>query len=122
MAPRRKQKPVPGQLRPFKIYLPQDVGDRIEQKAKAKGWPQARVIINELADHPRLEQIGELADQVNDMKTVLAQYGSRVAMDEISKALLAAVDSVLAAEGGAREAAIDKLRVARRVMLKHEKQ
>jgi hypothetical protein len=118
MAPPRKKKRIPGKLYDFKIRFPEDVRERIEKKAQAKGWPQNRVIINELADYPRLEKIGELADHVGHMRDVLARYSSRIVMQDLADELLKAVDTVLATEGGEQQAAIEKLRVERNAMLK----
>jgi hypothetical protein len=119
MAPRRKPRTKPGQTRPFKIYLPEDVSRRIEQKSKDKGWPQNRVIIDELANYPRLEKIGELAGQVAYMRDVLARYSAHIVMHDFSEELLEAVDAVLETTLlGNQFAAIEKLRVVRNEMLK----
>jgi hypothetical protein len=116
MAPTRKSKTAP--LFDFKIRFPADVRERIVAKAAKTGWPQNRVIINELADYPRLERIEKLADQVAEMDDVLARYSARIVMHDLADELLEAVDTILKTEGSAQQAAIDKLRVARHAMLK----
>jgi len=96
---------------------------RIEAKAKDEtGWPLNRVIINELAAFPDLEKQAKLGELIRDMEVVLAQYGSRITLAELSEPLLRAVDDVLAAKAdGERQARLDKLRVLRTVMLKNER-
>ena len=121
MAPRRK-KHATAQTRDFKLRMPEDISERIAAKAKEKGWPQNRVIINELADIPDLERYRDLASQVEVMREVLAKYGARITTLDLSEQLLAAVDVALKAEGGAQQAALDKLRVLRNAMMKTHKQ
>jgi hypothetical protein len=119
MAPRRKQKPAPSKPRPFKLYLPEDVGARIVAKAEAKGWPQNRVIINELAAYPQLEEIGTLREQVAAIADLLARHSSRLQTHDLSEQLLQAIDAALAAKGPAQQqAALDGVRVIRSQMLK----
>jgi hypothetical protein len=121
MAPPRRKREKPNERRYYKVALPEDVAERIEAKAKAEGRPQNRIIINELAAFPDLETFKELAEQVSDMKTVLARYGARITSLDVSDALLVAVDAVLTAEGGALSAAVEKLRLARDGMLAVER-
>src|SRR5262245_45897534 len=111
-----RRKTATAQAREFKLRLPPDVSERIVAKAVDKGWPQNRVIINELADIPDLERYRDLAYLVQDMKNALARYGARVDALDLSDQLLAAVDRVLKAEGGAVQAALDGLRVVREKM------
>ena len=120
MAPRRKKQP-PLHGREFKIRLPEDIADRIRSKAEREGRPQNRIIINELAAVPRLEQADDFATLIGAMQNTLARYGSRIAMHDLSDELLRAVDAVLKAEGGALQATVDKLRVVRSAMLQHER-
>jgi hypothetical protein len=104
------------------LRLPTDVFERVEAKAKETGWPLNRVIINELAAFPGLEKQAKLGELIRDMEVILAQYGSRITLAELSEPLLRAVDDVLAAKGdGERQARLDKLRVLRTVTLKHER-
>ena len=120
MAPPRKKSPTPGQGREYKIRLPEDVAQRIEAKAKEQVRPQNRVIINELAAIPDLEQTGKLATMVRDMEVVLARYAAQITSHDLSGQLLDAVDAVLNAEGGALTAAVERLRVVRAGMLAHD--
>jgi hypothetical protein len=118
MARRRKQQATaPSRGREFKIRLPDDIARRIERKARDKTWPQNRVIINELADYPDLERLRDLADLVGEMDNTLARYGARISWHDLSDELLSAVDAVLNAQGGALQAAVDRLRVVRNAML-----
>src|SRR5262245_26146091 len=112
MAPPRKS-PSPGQGREYKIRLPEDVAQRIETKAKQEGRPQNRVIINELASVPDLEQTSKLATLVRDMEVVVARYASQITSHDLSDELLRAVDAVLSAQAGALPAAVERLRVVR---------
>jgi hypothetical protein len=120
MAPRKKQRPavVPPPGRELKMRLPEDIAQRIEARAKAQGRPMNRVVINELASIPHLEQIGKLEELVSDLGIVFAKYSGRMRTQELTDALLQAVNDVLASEGAAREAAIDRLRAARGQMMK----
>jgi hypothetical protein len=56
------------------------------------------------------------------MGTVLARYSARIILSDLSDELLAAVDAVLKTEGSAQQSAIDRLRVQRNAMLKHEQE
>jgi len=118
MAPPRR-KSVPGQGREYKIRLPEDVAERIEAKAKHEQRPQNRIIINELAAFPDLEQTHKLATLVRDMEVVVARYAAQITSHDLTDALLKAVDAVLATQGGALSAAIETLRVVRTGMLAH---
>jgi hypothetical protein len=122
MAPRRKRATTTKEARDFKIRLPEDIRDRVEAKAETTGWPMNRVIINELADYPRLEKFGELADQIGHLGNLLARYGARIEWLDLSEQLLAALDAGLNAEGTAQQAALDKVRVLRNAMRDREKQ
>jgi hypothetical protein len=120
MAPPRKKSPTPGQGREYKIRLPPDIADRIEARAKEQARPQNRVIINELAAIPDLEQTGKLATMVRDMEVVLARYAAQITLHDLSDQLLSAVDAVLNAQGSALTTAVEKLRVVRAGMLVHD--
>jgi hypothetical protein len=121
MAPRRKYATAPPGGREIKMRLPEDIATRIESKAKAEGRPMNRVVINELALIPHYERLRDLNTAVQDMEIILARYGARITSHDLGEGLLQAVDAVLAAEGGAQQAAIDRLRVVRRSMLTHER-
>lgn len=120
MAPPRKHVVAPPAGREVKLRLPEDVAARIEQKAKSEGRPMNRVIVNELASVPYLERAAALDALVKNMSVVLARYGARITAHDLSDELLGAVDAVLNAEGGALQAAADKLRVVRTGMLAHQ--
>jgi predicted DNA-binding protein len=119
MAP-RKQRGSAGQVREYKIRLPLDISERIEAKAKKEGRPQNRIIINELAAYPELEKFRDLSWMIGEAENTLARYAARIDWHGLSDDLLRAVDAVLKAEGGAVQAAIDKLRVVRNAMRAHE--
>jgi hypothetical protein len=118
MAPPRKKRRAAGEGHPLHLRLPSDVMKRIEAKTKEKGWPLNRVIINELAAFPDLDQLATLGERIADMEVILDRYGSRITWLDLSEEMLNAVDAVLKADGSAREAAIDKLSLVRRAMLK----
>jgi hypothetical protein len=120
MAPPRKKQPAPGQGREYKIRLPEDVAQRIEAKAKVEGRPQNRIIINELASVPDLEETHKLATLVGHMEVVIARYAAQITSHELSDRLLSAVDAVLNAQGAALTAAVERLRVVRANMLAHD--
>jgi hypothetical protein len=110
--------PRPG--REYKLRLPDDVAERIAKKAEAEGRPQNRVIINELALVPYLEQFRNLADQIRNMEIILARHGARIEWHDLQDDLLAAVDAVLSTSANA-PAALDNLRAVRAVMLQTKK-
>jgi hypothetical protein len=121
MAPPRKKHRAPGEGHPVHLRLPQDVFQRIEAKTKKTGWPFNRVIINELAGFPDLDQLAKLGERIRDMENILAKYGSRVTLADLGEPILRAVDEVLAAKtDGELQARLDKLRVLRREMVKFE--
>jgi hypothetical protein len=107
MAPPRRKQPAAGQGHEYKIRLPGDVAERIEAKAKAEGRPQNRVIINELASVPDLEQTKKLATLVRDMEVVVARYAAQITSHDLSEQLLSAVDAVLHAPGNALTPAVE---------------
>jgi hypothetical protein len=116
MAPRRKHVIAPSSGREFKLRIPQDISARIEAKAKAEGRPQNRIVINELAEYPRLKQIADLGELIHDMENILLRQGARVTAADLSDELLARVDAVLGAEGNAVAPALDRLRITRNAM------
>jgi len=128
MAPRRKSRKIATEpadrasftgatSREYKIRLSEDVAQRIEAKAKAEGRPQNRIIVNELESFP-VQGTRGLEELRGDFEVLLARYSARISWLDLSDELLNAVDAVLKTEGGAREAAIDKLRVVRSAMIK----
>ena len=123
MAPPRKKRRALGEGHPVHLRLPTDVFERIEGKTKEKGWPLNRVIINELAAFPDLEKHAKLGELVRDMEVILARYSSQQAMAELGEPLLRAVDQLLAAKTDSeRQMQLDRLRVLRSNMLKHERE
>jgi hypothetical protein len=124
-SPRRKKpKTTPAfqRGREFKVILPPDISERIEGQAKAEGKPQSRIIINDLARIPDLDQQAKLGGLVRDLEVMLARYGSRDVVADLGDALLQAVDGALAAKtDGELRSRLDRLRVLRADMLKHER-
>jgi hypothetical protein len=103
------------------MRLPPDVFERIEAKAKRERRPLHRILVDELALFPHLDRQARLGKLVRDMETVLARYGSRITVTELSEALLQAVDEVLAARtDGQLQAQLDGLGMIRRAMLESE--
>ena len=128
MAPPRRKREKANERRFFKIALPEDIAARIEAKAKVEGRPQNRIIINELAAVPRLEQYEDYEEllvhhdnALERMEVTLAQYSGRIEWLDLSEKLVNAVDEVLITQGGAQQATIDRLRVIRTGMLAHER-
>jgi hypothetical protein len=122
MAPPRKKSTelsIPG--RDYKVRLPEDVADRIAKKAATEQRPQNRIIINELASVPYLEQRSTFEELIQDMKITLARHGAAIVWHDLSTELLAAVDALLAAEGGEERAAKERLRVIRTAMVLHQR-
>jgi hypothetical protein len=117
MAPPRKKRSAPSQSHSVHLNLPGDVFARLDAKAKKSMWPLNRIVINELAAYPQMEQEARLAELVRDMEVVLARYGSRISVSDMNAALIEAVDRLLAAQGRDVAAAMDRLKVARRAML-----
>jgi predicted DNA-binding protein len=119
MAPPKKRGSA-GQVREYKIRLPLDVSERIEAKAKKEQRPQNRIIINELAAYPQLEEFRDLSRLIGESQNTLARYASEIVMHQLSGEMLNAVDTLLKAEGGAVPAAIERVRVLRNDMRAHE--
>ncbi|MCA1390767.1 hypothetical protein I6F20_17005 [Bradyrhizobium sp. IC3123] len=96
---------------------------RIDVKTKETGWPINRVVINELAAFPNLEEQAKLGSLIRDMEVILARYGSRITLADLGEPLLRAVDELLAAKtDGELQARLDKLRVLRAAMVKTAKE
>ncbi|MDN3274740.1 hypothetical protein QWJ07_10825 [Frankia sp. RB7] len=94
----------------------------VEAKAAKEQWPLNRAIINLLASIPNLETARAQEQVLHDTQILLARFGSRLTSDELSGPLLRAVDNVLAAKSdGELQAGLDRLRVLRADMLKHER-
>jgi hypothetical protein len=121
MAPRRKRATTTKEARDFKIRLPEDIRQRLDGEVEKTGWPLSRVIVNELADYPALKGYRDFANLIGEMGNVLARYGARIVMHDLSGELLAALDAALEAEGGAQQAALDKVRVLRNEMRTQER-
>jgi hypothetical protein len=122
LAPPRKKKRAPGEGHPVHLRLPTDVFEWIEERAEKEGWSLNRTIINSLAEIPALKKVRAQEDILEDMRNVLARYGSRIELADLSERLLRAVDEVLAAHNdGELRPRLDKLRVLRVAMLKNER-
>ena len=111
--PRKKKRTIPGEGRRFHFRLPDDVADRLEQKAKDETKSINRIVINELADYPNLQRFQDFAHQLEDLKILVARYSARIEQIDINEAMLRAVDDVLNAQPGELQARIDGLRVVR---------
>jgi hypothetical protein len=121
--PRDRKPPEPGRTNRVYMRLPTDVFERIEAKAKREGRPFHRIIVDELALFPHLDQQARLGELVRDMETVLARYGARITVTEVNVGLLHAVDQALAARtDGQLQRQLDRLRVIRHSMLESERQ
>jgi hypothetical protein len=104
-------------VREFKVRLPLSIAQRIEEKAKAENRPQNKVIVDELAAYPGLEQHQKFTQMVAVMENVLARYGRRILAADLRDDLLHAVDQVLAARtDGELQLNLDRLRVLRTEM------
>jgi hypothetical protein len=105
--------------------LPTDVFERIEAKAKEKGWPLNRVIINELAAFPDLDQQAKLGELTRDMEVVLAQYSARIIIADLTDGLLGTLREMVKADdannAGVLRAKVAKVRVILAAMEKHER-
>ena len=122
MAPPRKKKRAPGEGHPLHLRLPTDVMKLVEAKAAKEQWPLNRAIINLLASIPHLEKARLQEEVLHDTQILLARFGSRLTSADLSGPLLRAVDDVLAAKAdGELQAGLDRLRVLRSDMLKHER-
>lgn len=124
MPARQRKKAVPAYKRgrEFKVILPPDISERIEREALEEGRPQSRIIINHLSRIPYLEMQRGFDETLGDMKAVLARYGARAAMGELSEAIKRALDEAAAAPTAAqREACFDSLLVLHRALAKHER-
>jgi hypothetical protein len=123
MAPPRKKRLAPREGHSVHLRLPSDVFTRVEAKAKAEGRPFNRIIINDLAAIPYLEQQAKLGELIGDMEVTLAKYGARITLADLAEALLLAIDEALAAKTDNQlQARLDKVRVLRAEMAKFERQ
>jgi hypothetical protein len=125
MAPPRKKRRALGEGHPVHLRLPTDVFERIEAKTKEKGWPLNRVIINELAAFPDLDQQAKLGELTRDMEVVLAQYGARIVTADLTDELLRTLREMLKADdannAGMLRAKVAKVRVILAAMEKDER-
>ena len=88
------------------------------------GWKASALptpVLNELASIPYMETLKCFAEQVEDMKVVLARHDAAIAWHTMGTELFAAIDAILSAEGGDLQAAIERLRAIRTGMQLHEK-
>ena len=125
MAPPRKKRRAPGEGHPVHLRLPTDVFERIEARAKEKGWPFNRVIINELASIPHLEEQAKLGQLTRDMEIILARYGARVTLADLTDELLRTLREMVKADdadnAGVLRAKVAKVRVILAAMEKMPK-
>jgi hypothetical protein len=52
------------------VILPPDISERVEKQAQDEGRPQSRIIINDLARIPYLDQQAKLGELVRDMEVI----------------------------------------------------
>jgi hypothetical protein len=119
--PRKKKSTAPGEGRRYHFRLPEDVADRLEKKAKAENRSINRIAINELAAYPNLERYLDFANQLEDLKILIARYSARITQIEMTEGILRAVDDVLEAKAGDLQSRVDRLRALRAAMVKTER-
>ncbi|MGV7215039.1 hypothetical protein [Bradyrhizobium sp. UFLA05-112] len=107
--------------REFKLRLPPDLSEWVERKALITGQTQSRVMVNGLASLDHLEKVQDFGELLEHFRTTLAKYSARIVVADLSDDLLRAVDAVLEATDGELQARLDKLRVIRGDMQKHER-
>jgi hypothetical protein len=130
MAPRRKKQtsttPAFKRGREFKVILPEDISEWIEKQAKDEGRPQSRIIINHLSRIPDLEEQAKLGTLVRAMEIVLARYGSRITVADLTDNLLLTLREMVKADDadnvGEVRAKVAKVRVILDLMEKHERE
>ena len=122
MAPPRKKRRAPGEGHKVHLRLPADVFRLVEARAAKEHLAVKSGDYQFAGEHPHLETARTQEQVLQDMQIVLARYGSRITSANLSAPLLRAVDDVLAANtDGELQARLDRLRVLRADMLKHER-
>jgi hypothetical protein len=120
---RKGKMPAYKRGREFKVILPPEMSEWIENQALREGKPQSRIIIDHLSRIPFLEAQAKFNKLVNAMEAILARYGTRVVLADLETDLLAALDLVLAAKSdGELQARVEKLRILRLYMLRYKQQ
>jgi hypothetical protein len=120
---RKGKMPAYKRGREFKVILPPEMSEWIENQALREGKPQSRIIIDHLNRIPFLEAQAKFNKLVNAMESILARYGTRVVLADLETDLLAALDLVLAAKSdGELQARLDKLRILRLYILRYKEQ
>jgi hypothetical protein len=120
---RKGKMPAYKRGREFKVILPPEISEWIENQALREGKPQSRIIIDHLNRIPFLEAQAKFNKLVNAMESILARYGTRVVLADLKTDLLAALDLVLAAKSdGELQARVEKLRILRLYMLRYKQQ
>jgi hypothetical protein len=111
--------------REFKVILPEDISERIEMQAKAEGKPQSRIIINDLARIPDLDERSRLEELVGNMDSILARYAARIISADLTDDLLRTLREMVKADDanniGLLRAKVAKVRVILAEMEKHER-
>jgi hypothetical protein len=102
-----------------------DVFRRIEAKTKEKGWPFNRVIINELAAFPDLDEQAKLGQLTRDLEITLARYDARIVTADLTDELLRTLREMVQADDannvGALRTKVAKVRVILAAMEKHKR-
>jgi hypothetical protein len=117
--PRKKKPATPDAPAPWRVYklrLPTDIAERIEQEAAAEGRPVNRIIMNTLAAAPVAKQADRFEDSIRQLETMIWRHSARITWLDLTRELLDSVDDVLNAEGAEIHAAVDKLRIIRRAI------
>jgi hypothetical protein len=126
MAPPRKKRRAPGEDHPVHLRLPPDVMKRIDAKTKETGYPINRVVINELSQFPDLEKQAKLGQLTRDMEIILARYGARITVADLTDDLLRTLREMVKADDadnvGELRAKVAKVRVILSLMEKHKQE
>ena len=98
------------------------LGENRTGGARGRQAAVEKIITNHLSRIPYLEMQRGFDEMLNDMKTVLAQYGARIAISELSELIKLALAELMAAPTvSQREAVVDRLRVLHDALTKHER-
>src|SRR5262249_45347918 len=102
MATRRKKTkaviPAYQRGREFKVILPPDISDRFEKQAKDEGQTKSRIINNDLARIPYLDQQAKLGELVRNMDDLLTRHSARETVAELTKELLSTLREMVKAD------------------------
>jgi hypothetical protein len=130
MTSKRKAVPV-GVSKPpreYKVRLPFDLAEEIEEESERTGAPQNRIVVDRLERDRRDGKIKTLDNLIQNLflaqtevGTLLARYGARADAIDLGEELPRVVDEVLNAKPAELPAKLDKLRLVRGKMLNVER-